>query len=85
MDQFFHDEPVQQLKFNCCANQPAQELCILYQKVVVTVDALGLFNTLRAYRSYLAKGFCFHISVDHRTNETSEMFEMDIIMAFFFY
>ena len=56
MTQNFHDEPVQQLKFDSHSSDCARELCILYSKIAVTVDVLGLFNALRACRSYLAKG-----------------------------
>ena len=57
MVQLFHDEPVQQLKFkSSIASSPQQELCILYTKVIILVEAIGLFNCLRAYRNHLAKG-----------------------------
>lgn len=56
MTQNFHDEPVQQLKFNPSSPNSTQEFCVLYSKVVITIEVLGLFNSLRALRSCLAKG-----------------------------
>lgn len=57
MTEAFHDEPVHHLKFHRSLANPAnQELSILYQKIVIVVEGVGLFNSLRACRSYIAKG-----------------------------
>lgn len=57
MTEAFHDEPVHHLKFHRSLANPAnQELSILYQKIVIVVEGIGLFNSLRACRSYIAKG-----------------------------
>lgn len=62
MVESFHDEPVQQLKYKSFVtiNSTHQDLCIMYKKVVVLVEAFGLSNSLRTYRNHLAKGKCIH-------------------------
>lgn len=57
MTEAFHDEPVHQLKFHRSLINPAnQELSVLYHKIIIVVEGIGLFNSLRACRSYIAKG-----------------------------
>ena len=61
MTEAFQDEPVQQLRFcSSSANTAQQEFLILYQKVVIVIESLGLFNSLRACRNFLAKGELFY-------------------------
>lgn len=60
MTEAFHDEPVHQLNFHSSLMNPAkQELSVLYQKICVIIEGLGLFNSLRACRSQIAKGMAF--------------------------
>ena len=57
MTEVFHDEPIHQLNFHSSLMNPAkQELSVLYQKILIVIEGLGLFNSLRACRSYIAKG-----------------------------
>lgn len=56
MVESFHDEPVQQIRYHSTVNSSQQEVSILYSKVVIIVEAIGLLNTLRAFRNLLAKG-----------------------------
>lgn len=57
MTEAFHDEPVCQLKLHLShLTNSTREFCILYQKVVIVIEAFGLFTALRACRNYLAKG-----------------------------
>jgi hypothetical protein len=60
--QIFHDQRVTSLK--CRSYQPAstamehdqlEELFVLYETVLVTMDGFGLFQTLRACRNHLAR------------------------------
>lgn len=57
MTEAFHGEPVRQIKFHTSVkNHAQQELTVLYEKVFIVVEGLGLFNSLKASRNYLAKG-----------------------------
>lgn len=57
MTEAFHDEAVHQLKFHSSVINPAkQEFSVLYQKILIVVEGIGLFNSLRACRSQIAKG-----------------------------
>ncbi len=60
--QMFHDQPV--TAFKCRSYKPAstqnehdqlEEVFILYQTVLVTIDGFGLFQTLRGCRSRIAR------------------------------
>lgn len=57
MTEAFHAEPVRQIKFHTSVkNHAQQELTVLYEKVLIIVEGIGLFNSLKACRSCLAKG-----------------------------
>lgn len=66
ISQMFHNQPVKAIK--CRSYQPAatamkhdqlEEVFILYQTVLVTMDGFGLFQTLRGCRSHIAR--CMYI------------------------
>lgn len=78
MTEVFHDEPVHHLKFHCSVVNPAkQELTVLYQKTLIIIEGLGLLNSLRACRSYIAKGCRIFILI------TVQYFELSCIAYFF--
>lgn len=61
--QMFHDQPVS--AFKCRSYKAAtsqnehdqlEEVFILYETVLVTIDGFGLFQTLRGCRSRIARG-----------------------------
>jgi len=62
ISQMFHDQQVHSLK--CRSYKPAtsamehdqlEELFVLYDTVLVTMDGFGLFQTLRACRNHVAR------------------------------
>lgn len=70
ISQMFHNQPVKAIK--CRSYQPAvsamkhdqlEEVFILYQTVLVTMDGFGLFQTLRGCRSHIARCILQHYNI----------------------
>lgn len=79
MTEAFHDEPVHHLKFHCSLVNPAkQELTVLYQKTLIIVEGIGLLNSLRACRSYIAKGCRILILITEYFTSSCQEFLMPI-------